>query len=230
MNNHRHADHGCNRCSSTMIRMVPSLGRYASTQSAAGAATPDVLLLCNASASRIWQRETSITGHGHALTTVRRAPAMSLYFAMSNVPTFHFPRQPDHVGAMCVYRVHHVPVAEELSYHLEARSHGSWYLLGRCLAASSLCHFSLPMARGLRGKSRYMSKPEVKAAADSLRGLQSLRWCVMCGMCLQGVCLCVDSPTLSLFVHVHSTCKPRRCLTASSLFSPFYNAALISEL
>jgi hypothetical protein len=57
MNNHRHADHGCNRCSSTMIRMVPSLGRYASTQSAAGAATPDVLLLCNASASRIWQRK-----------------------------------------------------------------------------------------------------------------------------------------------------------------------------
>lgn len=146
--------------------------------------------------------ESPITGHGYALTTVRRAPAVVPYLVMSNVPTLHFARQPDHVGAMCVYRVHHVPVAEELSYHLEARSHGSWYLLGRCLAASSLCHFSLPMARGLRGKSRYMSKPEVKAAADSLRGLQSLRWCVMCGMCLQGVCLCVDSPTLSLFVHV----------------------------
>lgn len=172
--------------------------------------------------------ESPITGHGYALTTVRRAPAVVSYLVMSNVPTLHFSRQPDHVGAMCVCRVHHVPVAEELSYHLEARSHGSWYLLGRCLAASSLCHFSLPMARDLRGKSRYMSKPEVKAAADSLRGLQSLRWCVMCGMCLQGVCLCVDSPTLSLFVHVPQHVQATEI--ASSLLSPFYKAALISEL
>jgi hypothetical protein len=37
-----------------------------------------------------------------------------------------------------------VAVVEELSYHQEARSHGPWYLLGRCLAASSLWHLDSP--------------------------------------------------------------------------------------
>lgn len=31
-----------------------------------------------------------------------------------------------------------------VSYHLEARSHESWYLLGRCLAASSSCYLFSP--------------------------------------------------------------------------------------
>ena len=31
---------------------------------------------------------------------------------------------------------HQMPVAQESSYLLEARSHEPWYLLGRCLAAS----------------------------------------------------------------------------------------------
>jgi hypothetical protein len=87
---------------------------------------------------------------------------------------------------------HHVAVAEELSYHLEARSHGSWYLLGRCLAASSPWHFLSPWHAICGERRDTRCYPEVKTAAV---GLQGLRECVMGGMCGQGaVCARVSSP------------------------------------
>ena len=143
MNNHRHADHGCNRCSSTDIRMCPAL---------AGVQAPNlrqvqlhqVCSCCVTSPPAASVKKASISSTDNSLRRVRRKPAIACHLTMSDGSTLNFSRQPVHVGAMCVYRVHHVPVAEELSYHLEARSHGSWYLLGRCLAASSLCHSPSP--------------------------------------------------------------------------------------
>lgn len=129
---------------------------------------------------------------------------------------------------------HHVAVAEELSYHLEARSHGPWYLLGRCLAASSSWHFLSPWHAICGERTDIRCYPEVKTAAV---GLQGLRECVMRGMCGQGsvyarvsspdgfcdvggglpVWLLLASPAEMLNVSFHTTTAIKKTVQAPSL-------------
>lgn len=90
--------------------------------------------------------------------------------------------------------------------------------LGICLVAAWLHHrcaiFPPHGTRSAGKEQRHGGIPRSRRRLTALRGLQSLRWCVMREKHLQGVCLCVNSQDWWGVVSAFGFCfrVPRRLL------------------